>query len=64
VFGGLLVGADKMQRAVQVPSSLVTAILGVIVLFVSGASLWSRRWAAKRAGEGARSSALREGAEE
>jgi general nucleoside transport system permease protein len=48
VFGGLLVGADKMQRAVQVPSSLVTAILGVIVLFVSGASLWSRRWSAKR----------------
>ena len=48
VFGGLLVGADKMQRAVQVPSSLVTAILGVVVLFVSGAALWSRRWAAKR----------------
>jgi general nucleoside transport system permease protein len=48
VFGGLLVGADKMQRAVQVPSSLVTAILGIIVLFVSGAALWSRRWAAKR----------------
>jgi general nucleoside transport system permease protein len=48
VFGGLLVGADKMQRAVQVPSSLVTAILGIIVLFVSGAALWSRRWAARR----------------
>jgi simple sugar transport system permease protein len=48
LFGGLLVGADRMQRAVQVPSSLVTAILGLIVLFVSGASLWSRRWAAKR----------------
>jgi simple sugar transport system permease protein len=48
VFGGLLVGADKMQRAVQVPSSLVTAILGIVVLFVSGAALWSRRWAAKR----------------
>jgi general nucleoside transport system permease protein len=64
VFGGLLVGADKMQRAVQVPSALVTAVLGLVVLFVSGAALWSRRWAAKRAGEGARSSALREGAEE
>jgi general nucleoside transport system permease protein len=48
LFGGLLVGADKMQRAVQVPSSLVTAILGVIVLFVSGAALLSRRWSAKR----------------
>jgi simple sugar transport system permease protein len=48
LFGGLLVGADKMQRAVQVPSALITAILGLIVLFVSGAALWSRRWAAKR----------------
>lgn len=48
LFGGLLVGADRMQRAVQVPSALVTAILGLIVLFVSGAAIWSRRWAAKR----------------
>jgi ABC-type uncharacterized transport system permease subunit len=37
-----------MQRAVQVPSSLVTAMLGVVVLFVSGAALWSRRWSARR----------------
>jgi general nucleoside transport system permease protein len=50
VFGGLLVGADKMQRAVQVPSALVTAILGLVVLFVSGAALWSRRKTAGRAG--------------
>lgn len=48
LFGGLLVGADKMQRAVQVPSSLITAILGLVVLFVSGAAIWSRRWAARR----------------
>ena len=48
VFGGLLVGGAQMQRAVQVPSSLITAILGLIVLFVSGSSLWSRRWAASR----------------
>jgi simple sugar transport system permease protein len=54
LFGGLLVGADKMQRAVQVPSSLVTALLGVIVLFVSGAALWSRRWAARRSAAMAR----------
>lgn len=47
-FGGLLVGADKMQRAVQVPSSLITAMLGLIVLFVSGSSLWARRWMAHR----------------
>jgi simple sugar transport system permease protein len=48
VFGGLLVGADKMQRAAQVPSSLVTAILGTVVLFVSGTALWTRRWADRR----------------
>jgi simple sugar transport system permease protein len=48
LFGGLLVGADTMQRAVQVPSSLVMAILGLVVLFVSGSAFWSRRWAAQR----------------
>jgi ABC-type uncharacterized transport system permease subunit len=48
LFGGLLVGANQMQRTVQVPSSLITAILGLIVLFVSGSVLWSRRWAARR----------------
>jgi general nucleoside transport system permease protein len=47
-FGGLLVGGDKMQRAVQVPSALTGAILGLVVLFVSGSALYSRRWAAKR----------------
>ena len=48
LFGGLLVGANQMQRTVQVPSSLITAILGLVVLFVSGSALWSRRWAAHR----------------
>lgn len=48
LFGGLLVGADKMQRAVQVPSSLIDAILGLVVLFVVGSALWSRRLAARR----------------
>jgi len=31
-----------------VPSSLVMALLGLVVLFVSGSALWSRRWAARR----------------
>ncbi len=48
LFGGLLVGADKMQRAVQVPSALITAILGLVVLFVVGSAYLSRRWAARR----------------
>ncbi len=53
-FGGLLVGADKMQRAVQIPSALVTAILGMVVLLVSGAGIWARRWSAKRLAGGRR----------
>jgi simple sugar transport system permease protein len=48
LFGGLLVGANEMQRSVQVPSSLINVILGMVVLFVSGSAIWSRRWAARR----------------
>ena len=48
LFGALLVGGDKMQRAVQVPNSLIDAILGLVVLFVVGSALWSHRWAAHR----------------
>jgi len=49
LFGVLLVGADKMQRAVQVPSALIGTLLGLIVLFVVGSAYLSRRWAARRA---------------
>ena len=48
LFGSLLVGADKMQRAVQVPSALVDTIMGLVVLFVVGSSYLSRRWSARR----------------
>lgn len=48
LFGALLVGGDKMQRAVQVPNSLIHAILGLVVLFVVGSALYSRRWAVRR----------------
>lgn len=48
LFGSLLVGADKMQRAVQVPSALIDTLQGLIVLFVVGSALLSRRWAAQR----------------
>jgi general nucleoside transport system permease protein len=47
-FGSLLVGADKMQRAVQVPSALVDTLLGVVVLFVVGAEIWARQRAARQ----------------
>jgi ABC-type uncharacterized transport system permease subunit len=48
LFGSLLVGADKMQRAVQVPSALIDALLGLIVLFVVGSQYWARKRAARR----------------
>lgn len=48
LFGSLLVGADKMQRAVQVPSALVDTIMGLVVLFVVGSALLSRQWAIRR----------------
>jgi ABC-type uncharacterized transport system permease subunit len=48
LFGSLLVGADKMQRAVQVPSALISSLLGLIVLFVVGSQYWARKRAARR----------------
>jgi simple sugar transport system permease protein len=48
LFGSLLVGADIMQRAVQVPAALVNTLLGVVVLVVVGADYWVRRRAARR----------------
>ncbi len=48
LFGSLLVGADKMQRAVQVPSALIDVLLGLVVLFVVGSSYLSKIWAARR----------------
>jgi len=38
-----------MQRAVQVPSALIDTVLGLIVMFVVGSNLLSRRWSARRA---------------
>ncbi|HTP08334.1 MAG TPA: ABC transporter permease [Anaerolineae bacterium] len=49
LFGSLLVGADKMQRAMQVPSSLVYVLLGLIVLFVVGSQYYARKRATRRA---------------
>ncbi len=43
LFGGLLVGANSMQRAVQVPSAFVTVLNGLVVVFVVSSELWRRR---------------------
>ncbi|GAB4456967.1 MAG: ABC transporter permease [Anaerolineales bacterium] len=43
LFGALLVGANKMQRVVQVPSALVIALNGLVVVFVVSSEFWRRR---------------------
>ena len=48
LFGSLLVGADKMQRATQTPTALISTLLGLVVLFVVGSEYWSRKQARRR----------------
>jgi ABC-type uncharacterized transport system permease subunit len=43
LFGALLVGANKMQRVVQVPSALITALNGLVVVFVVSSEIWRKR---------------------
>ncbi len=52
LFGGLLVGGRSMQRAVQVPSALIDTILGLTVLFVVSADIWSRYRSRRRLSNG------------
>lgn len=51
LFGALLVGANTMQRAVQVPSALVTALNGLVVVFVVSSEIWRRRRQRRRLAE-------------
>lgn len=48
LFGGLLVGGDKMQRATQVPQVLIPAILGLVVLLVITSDYFVKRRANRR----------------
>jgi simple sugar transport system permease protein len=48
LFGGLLVGADAMQRTVQVPSALISTLLGLVVLLVVSSRIWSTARARRR----------------
>ncbi|MCE7860769.1 MAG: ABC transporter permease [Chloroflexi bacterium CFX2] len=43
LFGALLVGANKMQRVMQVPSALITVMNGLVVVFVVSSEIWRRR---------------------
>ncbi len=48
IFGALIVGANRMQRVAQVPSALITALNGLLVIFVVASEIWRRALARKR----------------
>ena len=43
LFGGLLVGGLALQRAVQVPSALILALNGLVVIFVVSSDRFRKR---------------------
>jgi len=47
-FGALMVGANKMQRVTQVPTSMIIALNGLLVIFVVSSEIWRRRLARQR----------------
>lgn len=49
LFGALLVGANSLQRTVQVPSAFVSTLDGMIVVFVVATQVWAQRQSARRA---------------
>jgi ABC-type uncharacterized transport system permease subunit len=51
LFGALIVGANKLQRVMQVPSSFIIALNGLVVVFVVSADYWRRRLARRREAE-------------
>lgn len=54
LFGALLVGANSMQRAMQVPSALITALNGLVVVFVVSSEIWRHKRQRKRMAVAAR----------
>jgi simple sugar transport system permease protein len=48
LFGALLVGANTMQRVTQVPSTLITALNGLVVVFVVSSEIWRKKRQKKR----------------
>lgn len=49
LFGGLIVGGQALQRAVQVPSALIVALNGLVVVFVVAADRYRAQLLATRA---------------
>ena len=48
LFGALIVGANAMQRATQIPSALITALNGLVVVFVVSSEIWRKQRQKKR----------------
>lgn len=48
LFGALLVGANKLQRVMQVPSAFIIGLNGLVVVFVVSSEYFKRRWAVRR----------------
>lgn len=42
LFGSLILGADMMQRAVDIPASIVMVVQGLVILFVVSADIFLR----------------------
>ncbi len=59
LFGALLVGANSMQRVVQVPSALITALNGLVVVFVVSSEILRRRSQRRRLAAGKEESLLK-----
>jgi general nucleoside transport system permease protein len=43
LFGALLVGANAMQRVVQIPSALIIALNGLVVVFVVSSDIYRKK---------------------
>ncbi|MBZ0319760.1 MAG: ABC transporter permease [Anaerolineae bacterium] len=48
-FGALLIGAQSIQREVQVPASLITTLNGLVVIFVVSSQIFIKRLTKRRA---------------
>jgi simple sugar transport system permease protein len=48
LFGALLVGADRMQRSIQVPNAMIIVLQGLVVMFVVASDYFTRRRSRRR----------------
>lgn len=62
LFGALLVGGNKLQRTVQVPSALITVLISLVIIFVVSSDLWSRHRARRRVSTATQEPAAPQGA--